>query len=243
MDLLMPAAEIIAFIRRAFTVFYLSGNWGLQAYPGDEVATTIAEYRTFMLNMVAMTTMEYFTAIFWVPHHIFSLLIALIENEWGTKCDYYVWTKAGKYGKQGLWITPVTELAVVGYYSTTGSRRPSHFSPQETGTIRSNHINLPVVSNKSRTVDENGASVVVNSTEMNVGVPMVLVTNHSNKGEWICDMCTGSGSGTVAPLLLGRHVVAIDIREEQVCVLFFKFENATFLICCVDNVSHFRLRL
>jgi hypothetical protein len=220
----MPATEIVKKIRRPFTLMYLSANWGLQAYPGDEMVTPIDDYKTLLKNMVAMTTMEYFTAVFWVPHYLFSYLVDLIEQDWGTKCDYYVWTKAGKFGKQGLWVSTVTEMAVVGYYSTSGKRLPSHFATQQSGTILSNHIHLPVVSNKSRTINSLGQHETVNSTEMNVGVPMAIVNNHSNKGEWVADLYCGSGSGSVAAFTLGRHSVAVDIREEQVCGFVFQFD-------------------
>jgi hypothetical protein len=183
--------------------------------------------------------MEYFTAVFWVPHDIFSFLVELIEIEWGTKCDYYVWTKKGKFGKQGLWVSTVTEIAVVGYYSTSAKRLPCHFATQKAGTILSNHIDLPVVSNKSRTTNSSGATEIVNSTEMNVGVPMTIIKNHSNKGEWIADLYAGSGSGSVAGVVLGRHVVAADLRETQVCVfslsLKMRFSSYVLLLSYISD--------
>jgi hypothetical protein len=217
-NLLLPTAALMKMLKRyPISLFIWSPNWGKGLYPGDECAHTMKEFKLILANQVAASTLSYFTSVIFIPIEQASYVMEVVTGEWGTVCDHYVWHKVGKFGPTGLWVTNVTEVAVVAYYSESRTRLPAHFSNTGDDAMK-NLLTFPVIANKVKH-QVNGVNEVVNPTEMNIGVLMTIIKNHSNPGEYIADWFSGSGTGAVAAVIMGRHVVSIDIRPDQVCIV------------------------
>jgi hypothetical protein len=228
--LLQPTLSLcLELPKRPYTQFHLSANWGQCLYHGDEFITSISEYKRILASMVAVTTTNYFTAIIWLPFDQLSYVADLVHKEWGTKCDYYVWNKEGKFGTTGLWVSTCTEIALVCYYSSVRKRLPSHFTNRTDGKVMRNNWDFPAIANKSK-YDDGHKKMVVNPTEMNVGVPMMAILNHTNPGEHVADWFCGTGSYSAAAICNGRHAVAVDIRQTQVYI--------NLLFVCVFVTCH-----
>jgi hypothetical protein len=181
-NLLLPTAQLVKVLKaKPYTLFLLAPNSGQGLYPGDECAHTMKEFKRLLANMVALSTLSYFTAIIWVPFEQVSFLMEVVLAEWGTNCDHYVWHKQGKFGPSNLWVTNVTEIGVVCYYSEGRKRLSTHFTNYTGAMTMKNLLTFPVIANKLKH-QVSGVNEVVNLTEMNVGVMVTLLKNHSNAG-------------------------------------------------------------
>jgi hypothetical protein len=215
----MPTLKLAGLIKkRNITCYFWSPNWGQGLYPGDEHAHSLDEFELLFDNQVECSTSKYFTSVVWLPYDQISYVADLVHKKWGTKCDYYVWNKQGKFGATGLWLTNCTEIALVCYYSQGRKRLTSHFTNMTGGKTIRNNLDFPVIANKSK-MHTGIVSEVVNASEMNVGIPMTVLLNHTNPNECIGDWFSGSGSMAVAAIANGRHCVSVDVRQSQVCMV------------------------
>lgn len=76
---------------------------------------------------------------------------------------------------------------------------------------RINIIKVPCVTKKS----VNPVGFVVNPYQKPVGLGAWFVTHFSESGDWVLDLCCGTGATLVAALLNGRHGCAVDKNPSQ----------------------------
>ena len=72
--------------------------------------------------------------------------------------------------------------------------------------------NVPCVTKKS--VDLLG--IVVNPYQKPVALNSWFVNHFSNEGDWVADLCCGSGAALVAALLANRNGAAVDKSKRQI---------------------------
>jgi hypothetical protein len=99
----------------------------------------------------------------------------------------------------------------IGYFSTTGVRQKEmyNFAKDES---RINIVKSSCVTKKS--LSELGA--VMNPYQKPVALGVWFVDHFSLPGDWVADLCCGTGSTLVAALLHGRHGSAVDKSQKQV---------------------------
>ena len=104
------------------------------------------------------------------------------------------------------------EAWTVGFHSTRGTGRDGMYiwEPQES---KLNIIkNVPCVTKKS--VDLLGT--VVNPYQKPVALNSWFVNHFSNEGDWVADLCCGTGAALVAALLANRNGAAVDKSKRQI---------------------------
>lgn len=99
----------------------------------------------------------------------------------------------------------------VGYWSHDGVRRREmyNFARDES---RVNIVRSSCVTRKSLS----DLGCVVNPYQKPVALGNWFVSHFSEEGDWVADLCCGTGSTLVATLLLGRHGSAVDKSESQI---------------------------
>ncbi len=97
----------------------------------------------------------------------------------------------------------------IGYFSESGVRHKEmyNFSKEES---RINIIKSSCVTKKS--LSELGA--VMNPYQKPVALGAWFVDHFSQPGDWVADLCCGTGSTLVAALLHGRHGSAVDKSQK-----------------------------
>lgn len=99
----------------------------------------------------------------------------------------------------------------IGYYSHDGVRRKEmyNFARDES---RVNIVTASCVTKKSLS----DLGCVVNPYQKPVALGDWFVSHFSEVGDWVADLCCGTGSTLVAALLKGRHGSAVDKGETQI---------------------------
>lgn len=126
--------------------------------------------------------------------------------------------EAGIWEKPNIHIHPAgNRLAwafenwTIGYYSEAGSRNRDmyNFLPDES---RSNIVKVPCVTKKSLT----SLGAIVNPYQKLVLLSSWFVKHFSEKGDWVADLCAGTGSTLVAALLESRHGSCVELSSTQI---------------------------
>ena len=99
----------------------------------------------------------------------------------------------------------------IGYWSHDKVRRKEMYN-FERDESRTNIISAPCVTRKC--LDDLGC--VVNPYQKPVALGDWFVRHFSEPGDWVADLCCGTGSALVAALLSGRHGSAVDKAESQI---------------------------
>jgi hypothetical protein len=99
----------------------------------------------------------------------------------------------------------------VGYYCESGvrTREMYNFGPYDS---RSNIVKRPCVTKKSMST----LGFIVNPYQKPVGLGDWFVNHFSEKGDWVADLCCGTGSTLAAALLNSRHGCAVDRSSTQI---------------------------
>lgn len=107
------------------------------------------------------------------------------------------------------------ELFTIGFHSQEGVRTMDHFNfdPNED---RDNVIVVPAVIGKLK---HSGDRKTINIYQKPRALLDWMVGHYSYVGDWILDLCAGSGTGLASALALGRHCVAVEIDARQASVL------------------------
>jgi hypothetical protein len=98
----------------------------------------------------------------------------------------------------------------IGYFHESGTRTRDMYN-FEADESRRNIVTVPCVTKKSVTQ----LGEIVNPYQKPVALCEYFVKHFSYKGEWVVDLCAGTGSTTCAALLCGRHCVAIELSSSQ----------------------------
>ncbi len=106
------------------------------------------------------------------------------------------------------------ELFSVGFSSENGRRSMDHFNfgPRN----RSNVVSAPAVTNKLK---HTGDGRTVNIYQKPRHLLDWMVGHFSFPGDWVLDLCSGSGTGLAAALAHGRHCISVEIDVRQFSVL------------------------
>lgn len=232
---------------RLLTLIIMSINFGLGMYDGDEEKTSMVELMSMLKNCITMTTSDYFTVVVFCHASDYNKVQEVVGEFTNSPTDTYVWHKEGRFARTGMYVDPNFEMAVVGYWNRSGNKRTlAHFgSSQSPHTDQARSVlNWHAVIKKTQAVKMGGTKFeIINQTEMNVGVPWSIIQNHANASEWVGDFCCGSGSTSVAALLCGCNVIAIDIRQSQVILAFlYCIFYCVVLLCVHIHYGRFMVR-
>lgn len=107
------------------------------------------------------------------------------------------------------------ECFTIGFHSVDGGRSMDHFNFR-TDESRNNVVVTPSVVAKLR---HSGDNKVVNVYQKPRELLNWMVEHFSRPKEWVLDLCSGSGTGLVSSLALGRHCAAVELDERQSDVL------------------------
>ncbi len=107
------------------------------------------------------------------------------------------------------------ELFTVGFHSADGRRSMDHFNfgPNDG---RSNIVSAPAVTNKMK---HSGDNRVVNIYQKPRILLDWMVGHFSFPGDWVMDLCSGSGTGLASALAHGRRCIAVEKDVRQCSVL------------------------
>lgn len=107
------------------------------------------------------------------------------------------------------------ECFTIGFFCEDGKRSMEHFNfgPEE---CRNNVVTFSGVTVKLK---HHGDNKVVNIYQKPRRLLDWMVNHFSHVGDWVLDLCSGSGTGLAAALALGRPCVAIEIDPRQSAVL------------------------
>lgn len=107
------------------------------------------------------------------------------------------------------------ECFTIGFHSHDGKRSLDHFNFRADES-RNNVVVVPGVTHKLK---HNGDNKTINIYQKPRRLLDWMVNHFSQVGDWVVDLCSGSGTGLASSLALGRHCVAIEIDKRQSSVL------------------------
>lgn len=107
------------------------------------------------------------------------------------------------------------ECFTIGFHSVDGVRSMEHFNFRADES-RNNVVIFPAVTSKLKHSGDNKA---VNVYQKPHDLLNWMVSHFSLPGNWVMDLCSGSGTGLVSALSLGRHCVAVEQDARQSDVL------------------------
>ena len=107
------------------------------------------------------------------------------------------------------------ECFTIGFHSADGVRSLDHFNFRADES-RNNVVIFPAVVSKLK---HSGDSKAVNVYQKPRDLLNWMVSHFSVPGDWVMDLCSGSGTGLVSSLSLGRHCVAVEVDARQSDVL------------------------
>ena len=109
------------------------------------------------------------------------------------------------------------KYAFVGYSSQNYDQRTSGIDSNAGETQSLSRCSMfPNVKPFKFKITEGNIREISNDLEMNAQVPLNFFFSHSKEHDWVADFFCGSGSASVAALLVNRNVVAVDINTDQV---------------------------
>jgi hypothetical protein len=107
------------------------------------------------------------------------------------------------------------ECFTIGFFSKDGKRSMEHFNfgPEE---CKNNVVTFPGVTIKLK---HHGDNKVVNIYQKPRKLLDWMINHFSHVGDWVLDLCSGSGTGLASALALGRPCVAVEKDGRQTLVL------------------------
>jgi hypothetical protein len=140
----------------------------------------------------------------------------------GTDC--LVWVKPNVFSAGAMRYTSSYEHCVVGWYSTTGKKEPSQwFFGQDED--RMNVIVHPAVTKKFIFATD---GEVLCPYQKPVSLYKYLIERYTPQQSYILDGCSGSGTGAVAGVMLGRSVLSVEMDDR--CVRGIRARLATDIV-------------
>ena len=114
----------------------------------------------------------------------------------------------------GVRLNSNFELFTIGFHSADNVRSMDHFN-FDANEIRSNVVQASAITSKLK---HSGDNKIVNVYQKPRALLDWVVTHFSYIGDWVLDLCSGSGTGLASSLALGRHCVAVenDVRHSSV---------------------------
>lgn len=111
---------------------------------------------------------------------------------------------------QGNRLAFCYETWTIGYGHPQGKKMREHynFGPSES---RQNCLNINAVTRKEAYLDDS----IVNPYQKPLKLMDWFIRHFSHPGDWILDLCAGTGSTTVAGLSLGRNCMAVEKSKKQ----------------------------
>lgn len=107
------------------------------------------------------------------------------------------------------------ELFTIGFHNLDGGRSMEHFN-FSSDENRDNVIMKPAITAKLKHTRD---GKMVNVYQKPRGVLDWMVSHFSLVGDWVLDLCSGSGTGLASALSLGRHCIVVEKDTRQASVL------------------------
>ena len=235
LNLLGAVDAIPEWMQQNYVLFHVDIPYGLNVDVWD-VAWTEKEIAQLWETMLALTKSDFFTVVMWSsleqqPKVRDTLLKTCQQVYSGT------WVKTHSFAHSGSMLHQNEEAYCIGLFN----RAPNaagysyfNFLPTES---RGMGFLYPPVSPHERIV-QGDSTKLLNTAQKPVEIMKWLVRHFSRSGDWVCDLCCGSGSFSVASLYEGRNVIALDASAQMVQAtssrvtnLRLKWESFQFLIC------------
>lgn len=199
---------------RHFTLGFADIPYGFNA-PGsefDDVSFTEQDVLDMVTDFSKVTTSKHWRFVIIHSLQQAHIVMSALEKVCNCGVEAGIWEKTNIHERPGgprlAWAF---ENWSMGFYSEDGIRTMDmyHFMPEES---RINIIKVPCVTKKS----VNPLGFVVNPYQKPVGLGSWFVSHFSEEGDWVLDLCCGTGATLVAALLNGQNGCAVDKSAAQV---------------------------
>ncbi|CAM6129466.1 unnamed protein product [Calypogeia fissa] len=126
-----------------------------------------------------------------------------------------VWIKDNVKNARGARLKSNFECFTIGFFSQDGKRSMEHFNfgPDE---CRNNVVTFFGVTTKLK---HHGDNKVINIYQKPRRLLDWMVNHFSHVGDWVLDLCSGSGTGLAASLSLSKPCVVVELDARQSAVL------------------------
>lgn len=217
----------------AFTLVILDPPYGLNLgkEAWDKTPYPAEKFLMLTMNLCEMNSSNGFTMITFCAAHQISGYLEKLKTfqttSWTCTFNHGVWVKDNAHSPPSRGSLPChAEFLIFAWFVRKQPEGPhqktqtsrilrSLFHHKETEK-RSNVYVTPVVKAKLHTTNEKGEKVVTNMAQKPIGLLRQFIEQFSTADDTVLDLCSGSGSTTVACVLSNRHCVSIESDEFQI---------------------------
>ncbi|KAL3695628.1 hypothetical protein R1sor_009704 [Riccia sorocarpa] len=176
----------------------------------DKDPFSLQNFNDMIMSFASVTESDYWTMVIFHSLQQFPDVSKAL-SDFGCSVVPGVWIKTNCKNAGGPRPVINQEYFSVGFWSVDGKMSMKHFGNSDSKSQPHTGIVAPAATYKVELPDGDVANVYQKSQK----VITQLIEDYSKPGDWVLDLCSGSGTTLVCALLAGRNCIAVEKDERQ----------------------------
>ena len=206
--------DVIGIRKRNYTLLIIDIPYGMNRSKkhDDTVAWKKEDLEPVVKKFKLLTTARFYRIIVMHSRQQWPDVEEVFGQELDGGIEACIWVKKNCFNTGGARLQSQWEPFTVGFGTSDGTGRSMMhycFQPKEN---RSNVVERLTINAKTKSsLDDE----VINEYQKPRKLLNWMVRHFSRKGDWVLDLCSGSGTGMLSALSFGRNVVGVEMDKRQ----------------------------